>query len=133
MEFKTCEEYVLTELENIKERFDSLTAELEERDLTIQSLEMQLDEYAMKEKNNIDPHYVSILENAFDDLNEIQDYYMNLISKIVARFAISKINNEFQYSFCGLPDDEKERKEFCEALLEFKKIELEKILEDTDE
>lgn len=133
MEFKKCEEYVLAELEKSQKLNETLQEQLGEKDLTIQALEMQLAEYrnALKEKVNL--AYVSLLETCFDDLSEIHDYYMALISRITDRFAVFKTNGDFQYSFAGFPSDEKERKEFCEALLEFKKIEINNILEDTDE
>lgn len=134
MEFKNCEHYVLTELENVQKLNEKLQEQLEEKDLEIQALEMKLAEYEMKKESTINPQYVSMLETCFDDLTEIHDYYMALISRITDRFSVSKINGDYSFKFCGFPEDQEKRDEFYKALLEFKRIDIEKILfEGTDE
>lgn len=44
MEIKTCEQYVLTELENAQKLIEELRQQLEDKDLTIQALELQIQE-----------------------------------------------------------------------------------------
>ena len=44
MEFKTCEQYVLAELENAQKLIEELRQQLEEKDLEIQGLEMKIEE-----------------------------------------------------------------------------------------
>lgn len=44
MEIKTCEQYVLVELENAQKLIEELKQQLENKDLTIQALELKIQE-----------------------------------------------------------------------------------------